>query len=93
MRKQLTLLQYRVTHEKVTERAFTGEYEKATAPGIYRCTWYQFGCIETGPKNSARSAATLRQSVVVWISNLSRFQFHYGLLTQKLTAPNDRCQN
>ena len=36
-RKQLTPLQYAVTREKATERPFTGEYEKTTAPGVYRC--------------------------------------------------------
>jgi peptide-methionine (R)-S-oxide reductase len=36
-RSQLTPLQYAVTREKATERAFTGEYEKTTTPGTYRC--------------------------------------------------------
>jgi len=36
-RKQLTPLQYAVTRQKATERPFTGEYEKTTTPGTYRC--------------------------------------------------------
>ena len=36
-RKQLTPLQYAVTRQKATEPPFTGEYEKTTAPGVYRC--------------------------------------------------------
>lgn len=36
-RAQLTPMQYAVTRQKATERPFTGEYEKATAPGTYRC--------------------------------------------------------
>jgi peptide-methionine (R)-S-oxide reductase len=36
-RAQLTPLQYAVTREKATERPFTGEYEKTTTSGTYRC--------------------------------------------------------
>lgn len=36
-RRQLTPLQFEVTRKKATERPFTGEYDKTTAPGIYRC--------------------------------------------------------
>lgn len=36
-RAQLTPMQYAVTRQKATERPFTGEYEKTTAPGTYRC--------------------------------------------------------
>ena len=35
--EQLTPLQYKVTREKATERPFSGEYEKTTTPGLYRC--------------------------------------------------------
>jgi peptide-methionine (R)-S-oxide reductase len=34
---QLTAEQYHVTREKGTERAFTGKYWNADAPGLYRC--------------------------------------------------------
>src|SRR3974377_1304383 len=36
-RKQLTPMQFEVTRHKATERAFTGEYDKTTTPGTYRC--------------------------------------------------------
>ncbi|HLJ61533.1 MAG TPA: peptide-methionine (R)-S-oxide reductase MsrB [bacterium] len=36
-RAQLTPEQYAVTRQKATERPFTGEYERATTPGVYRC--------------------------------------------------------
>lgn len=36
-RQQLTPEQYRITREKGTERAFTGEYHDCKTPGIYRC--------------------------------------------------------
>ena len=36
-RAQLTPEQYRITREKGTERAFTGEYCDAKVPGKYRC--------------------------------------------------------
>lgn len=36
-RAQLTPEQYAVTRQKATERAFSGEYEGRTAPGIYHC--------------------------------------------------------
>ena len=36
-REQLTPEQYRITREKGTERAFTGEYHNAKQDGIYRC--------------------------------------------------------
>lgn len=35
LRKKLTPLQYEVTQRSGTERAFTGEYDKHTEPGIY----------------------------------------------------------
>lgn len=36
-RAQLSPMQYAVTRQKATERPFTGEYEKTTVPGTYRC--------------------------------------------------------
>jgi peptide-methionine (R)-S-oxide reductase len=36
-RKQLTPLQFEVTRHKATERAFSGEYDKTTTPGTYKC--------------------------------------------------------
>ena len=35
--KQLTPEQYRVTRQKGTERAFTGEYYKTKEDGVYEC--------------------------------------------------------
>ena len=35
LRKKLTPLQYEVTQHSATERAFTGEYDKHSDPGIY----------------------------------------------------------
>ncbi len=36
-RQQLTPEQYRVTREKDTERAFTGQYNACKDEGVYRC--------------------------------------------------------
>jgi peptide-methionine (R)-S-oxide reductase len=36
-RAQLTPLQFQVTRQQGTERAFTGEYDHLYAPGLYRC--------------------------------------------------------
>ncbi len=36
-RAQLSPEQYRVTRERGTERAFTGEYHDCKDPGVYRC--------------------------------------------------------
>jgi peptide-methionine (R)-S-oxide reductase len=37
LRQRLTALQYHVTREHGTERAFTGIYEHNKEPGVYRC--------------------------------------------------------
>ena len=37
LRKKLTPLQYQVTQEHGTERAFTGIYWDTKTPGVYRC--------------------------------------------------------
>lgn len=37
LQKRLTPLQYRVTQEAGTERAFSGEYWEAKDPGTYQC--------------------------------------------------------
>ena len=36
-RAQLTPEQYAVTRKKATERPFSGEYERTSAPGTYHC--------------------------------------------------------
>ncbi len=36
-RRELTPEQYRILREKGTERAFTGKYNSAKEPGVYRC--------------------------------------------------------
>ncbi len=36
-REQLTEEQYRITRQKGTELAFTGEYHDSKEPGVYRC--------------------------------------------------------
>jgi len=36
-RAELTAEQFRITREKGTERAFTGEYWNCKDPGVYRC--------------------------------------------------------
>src|SRR5690348_15397440 len=36
-RRLLSPEQYAVTRRKATERPFSGEYEKTTTPGTYRC--------------------------------------------------------
>ena len=37
LRRRLTPEQYRITQEKGTERAFTGEYNNHKGDGMYRC--------------------------------------------------------
>ena len=36
-RQQLTPDQYKVTRKKSTEPPFTGKYDRASGPGVYRC--------------------------------------------------------
>lgn len=36
-REQLTPVQYAVTRQRATEPPFSGEYERTTTPGTYRC--------------------------------------------------------
>ncbi len=52
-RSQLTPEQYRVTREKGTERAFTGQYWDTTAAGEYRCVCCGAPLFESGTKFDA----------------------------------------
>jgi len=49
-RTQLTELEYRVTREAATERAFTGRYWDHHAPGIYRCVCCETALFESDAK-------------------------------------------
>ena len=49
-RDQLTPEQYRVTREKGTERAFTGEYHATKDEGTYRCVCCGEELFESGAK-------------------------------------------
>jgi len=54
-RAALTPEQYHVTREKGTERAGTGEYEKHTAAGTYRCVCCGNALFESGTKYDSGS--------------------------------------
>jgi len=49
-RKQLTTEQYRVTRQKGTERAFTGQYWDSHEPGTYRCVCCGAALFDAGTK-------------------------------------------
>ena len=49
-RRELTPEQYRVTREKGTERAFTGEYWDSKEAGVYRCVGCGTPLFESGTK-------------------------------------------
>ena len=52
-RKQLTPLQFAVTREKATERPHTGEYDKTTISGTYRCICCGQELFQSGDKFDA----------------------------------------
>jgi len=49
-RRELTPEQYRVTREKGTERAFTGEYWDSKEEGVYRCVGCGTPLFDSGTK-------------------------------------------
>jgi peptide-methionine (R)-S-oxide reductase len=54
-RAALTPEQYRITREKGTERAFTGEYHDAKEPGLYRCVCCGTELFDSGTKYESGS--------------------------------------
>lgn len=54
-RAQLTEEQYRITREKGTERAFTGEYDKFYEDGIYTCVCCSNPLFNSDTKFDSRS--------------------------------------
>ena len=48
--KKLTPMQYHVTQESGTERAFTGEYWDSKDPGVYRCVVCDAELFSSGTK-------------------------------------------
>jgi peptide-methionine (R)-S-oxide reductase len=54
-RAQLTPEQYRITREKGTERAFTGEYHDSKEPGLYRCVCCGSELFDSGTKYDSGS--------------------------------------
>ncbi len=54
-RRTLTPEQYRITRQKGTERAFTGEYHDAKTPGTYRCVCCGNELFDSDAKYDSRS--------------------------------------
>lgn len=50
LKKRLTPLQYRVTQERGTERAFTGDFTDHKAPGVYSCVVCQSPLFQSDTK-------------------------------------------
>ena len=88
LRSRLTPLQYAVTQNAETERAFTGVYVDNHADGVYRCIVCHEPLFESGSKFESHSGWPSFYDVVTQGRVEQKRDFSHGMLRTEVVCAN-----
>jgi peptide-methionine (R)-S-oxide reductase len=88
LRTRLTPLQYAVTQDAETERAFTGVYWDNHAEGVYRCVVCREPLFDSGTKFESNSGWPSFYDVVSQGRVVQKRDFSHGMLRTEVVCAN-----
>ncbi|HEY5488559.1 MAG TPA: peptide-methionine (R)-S-oxide reductase MsrB [Candidatus Limnocylindrales bacterium] len=88
LRSRLTPLQYAVTQDAETERAFTGVYVDNHADGVYRCVVCHEPLFDSGTKFESGSGWPSFYDVVAQGRVVQKRDFSHGMMRTEVVCAN-----